>query len=49
MKQIIVMIAMLVLGLGIGGMVMGFTTQAEAVKTVAVNGITAFTTEAAAI
>lgn len=48
MKQIIVMIAMLVLGIGIGGMIIGFSTQAEAVRTVGVNAVTGFTTEAAA-
>lgn len=48
MKQIIVMIAMLILGIGIGTMVMGFSTQAEAVKDVGVSAVTAFSTEAAA-
>jgi len=48
MKQIIVMIAMLILGIGIGTMVMGFSTQAESVKQVGVAAVTDFNTEAAA-
>jgi hypothetical protein len=48
MKQIIVMIAMLILGIGIGTMVMGFSTQAEAVRDVGVTAVTGFGTEAAA-
>lgn len=46
MKQIIVMIAMLILGLGIGGLVMGFSGEAEDVRDIGVSGIAAFTTEA---
>ena len=48
MKQIIVMIAMLILGIGVGGMVIGFSAQAEAVSQVGVNAITEFTAEASA-
>ena len=43
MKQIIVMIAMVVLGIGIGTMVIGFTAQAEQVKSAGVNIISDFT------
>lgn len=43
MKQIIVMIAMVVLGIGIGSMVMGFSAQAEEVKDAGVNIITDYT------
>lgn len=43
MKQIIVMIAMVVLGIAIGTMVMGFTAQAENIKDAGVNVITEYT------
>jgi len=48
MKQIIVMIAMLILGIGIGTMVMGFSAQAEAVSLVGTTAVSEFNTEAAA-
>lgn len=48
MKQIIVMIAMLILGIGIGTMVMGFSAQAEAISQVGVGAVTEFNTDAAA-
>lgn len=47
MKQIVILIAMLVLGIGIGSLVMGLSTQAEAVKDVGVSSITSFVTDAA--
>ena len=49
MKQIIVMIAMLILGIGISTMVMSFSTQAETVKGVGVTAVTEFAADAAAI
>jgi len=48
MKQIIVMVAMVILGIGIGTMVMGFSTQAEAVKNVGVTAVNGFNIDAAA-
>lgn len=48
MKQIIVMIAMLILGIGIGTMVMSFSSQAEAVKQVGIEAVADFNTEAEA-
>lgn len=42
MKQIIVMIAMLILGIGIATMVMGFSAQATEVKEVGVAAVTEF-------
>lgn len=48
MKQIIVMIAMLILGIGIGTMVMGFSEQAAAVSLVGTEAVSEFSTEAAA-
>ena len=48
MKQIIVMIAMLILGIGIGTMVMGFSEQAAAVSLVGTEAVSAFNTEASA-
>lgn len=47
MKQIIVMIAMLVLGIGIGTMVLGLQAQAETIRDVGTNAITEFNTDAA--
>lgn len=46
MKQIIVMIAMLILGIGIGTMVMGFSVQAGNVSEVGTTAISEFNTEA---
>lgn len=43
MKQIIVMIAMMVLGIGLGAMVMGFSDQAEAVRDAGVQALTTLT------
>ena len=48
MKQIIVMIAMLILGIGIGTMVMGFSEQAAAVSLVGTEAVSTFNLDVAA-
>ncbi|HZK61376.1 MAG TPA: hypothetical protein VFC41_04820 [Anaerovoracaceae bacterium] len=48
MKQIIVMIAMLILGIGIGTMVMGFSEQAQDISEVGTNAVSAFNLDAVA-
>ncbi len=43
MKQIIVMIAMMLLGIGLGSMILGFSQQAEALRDTGVNALTELT------
>lgn len=43
MKQIIVMIAMMILGIGLGTMIMGFSDQAESIRDTGIQALTVLT------